>query len=224
MYVPLIVSNLPPQQRNKPKEAPKVPEKAPFFLPTLPGVDHRFDVEAEKDKKNAGSTKRGKTGKQRETSGIESDFQRRLLDEDADGDCKSPIILRNYIISHLFPLDESFFVYMKTLSPAAIDVEIRSLSSPTSVTQTNSFFLAFISALTARLRTHRDFEAVQTFLAVFLRLHGSDMLQTYSGKDGDNVLSEALKDLADVQQSESERVLDLVASSLGTLSFVRDVV
>jgi len=29
------------QQRNKPKEAPKPPEKAPFFLPTLPGVEHR---------------------------------------------------------------------------------------------------------------------------------------------------------------------------------------
>ncbi|KAJ7582969.1 WD40-repeat-containing domain protein [Mycena floridula] len=30
------------QQRNKPKEAPKAPEKAPFFLPTLPGVEPRF--------------------------------------------------------------------------------------------------------------------------------------------------------------------------------------
>ncbi|KAG6885879.1 hypothetical protein C0993_008398 [Termitomyces sp. T159_Od127] len=32
------------QQRNKPKEPPKVPEQAPFFLPTLPGVDIRFDT------------------------------------------------------------------------------------------------------------------------------------------------------------------------------------
>lgn len=28
--------------RNKPKEAPKAPEKAPFFLPTLPGVVSKF--------------------------------------------------------------------------------------------------------------------------------------------------------------------------------------
>lgn len=111
---------------------------------------------------------------------------------------------------------------MKTLSPAGIDVELRSLSSPTSVAQTNSFFLAFISALTARLRTHRDFEAVQTFLAVFLRLHGSDILQNDTEVEDDGGISEALKELAEVQQAESERVLDLVASSLGTLSFVRD--
>ena len=33
------------QQRNKPKEPPKVPKSAPFFLPTVPGVDFKFDVE-----------------------------------------------------------------------------------------------------------------------------------------------------------------------------------
>lgn len=113
---------------------------------------------------------------------------------------------------------------MKTLSPAAIDLELRSLSSPPSVTQTNSFFLAFISALSARLRTHRDFEAVQTFLAVFLRLHGSDILQEQSGQEDDDSVAEALRNLIDIQQTESERVLDLVASCLGTLSFVRETV
>lgn len=30
--------------RNKPKEAPKLPEKAPFFLPTLPGAKGQFDL------------------------------------------------------------------------------------------------------------------------------------------------------------------------------------
>lgn len=32
--------------RNKPKEAPKLPEKAPFFLPTLPGAKASFDLNA----------------------------------------------------------------------------------------------------------------------------------------------------------------------------------
>lgn len=31
--------------RNKPKEAPKLPEKAPFFLPTLPGAKAQFNLE-----------------------------------------------------------------------------------------------------------------------------------------------------------------------------------
>ena len=35
------------QQRNKPKEPPKAPKSAPFFLPTVPGVEFKFDVEKE---------------------------------------------------------------------------------------------------------------------------------------------------------------------------------
>lgn len=41
--------------RNKPKEAPKLPEKAPFFLPTLPGAKAQFNLEpmdVDKDKQD----------------------------------------------------------------------------------------------------------------------------------------------------------------------------
>lgn len=125
--------------------------------------------------------------------------------------------------------DEAFFVYMKTLSPAAIDVELRSLGENAALT--SSYFIAFIKALSGRLKTHRDFEAVQTFLAVFLRLHGSSIVEADDddtrrdeddeSEDGHSV-REALQELADVQRIESERLLDLVSSGLGTLSFVRD--
>jgi hypothetical protein len=32
------------EARNKPVEAPKAPERAPFFLPTLPGTTTKFDM------------------------------------------------------------------------------------------------------------------------------------------------------------------------------------
>jgi len=32
------------KKRNKPKEAPKAPEKAPFFLPTISGAIPKFDA------------------------------------------------------------------------------------------------------------------------------------------------------------------------------------
>ena len=35
--------------RNKPKEAPKVPKSAPFFLPTVLGLETKFDLSNEKD-------------------------------------------------------------------------------------------------------------------------------------------------------------------------------
>lgn len=46
------------QHRNKPKEPPKKPEHAPFFLPTLPGVEHRFAIEEKKHDKRDKETRR----------------------------------------------------------------------------------------------------------------------------------------------------------------------
>lgn len=75
------------QQRNKPKEAPKVPEKAPFFLPTLPGVEHRFAIDEDKKRSAEKKNTSGATGSRRTVAGVESEFQRRLLDEEESGDC-----------------------------------------------------------------------------------------------------------------------------------------
>lgn len=105
-------------------------------------------------------------------------------------------------------VDEDFFTYAKSLSPAAIDLELRSLTTLESLGR-------FIQALTRRLCSHRDFEAVQTFQNVFLRMH-SDVIIANSE------LQAQLKELTHVQRRESERVLELIASSLGTLGFVRD--
>lgn len=73
----------------------------------------------------------------------------------------------------------------------------------------------FLWALTSRLKSHRDFEAVQTLQNVFLRMHADVLV-------ANEEMQEVLKSLADAQRQESERVLELIASSLGTLGFVRD--
>lgn len=81
------------KQRNKPKEAPKAPERAPFFLPTLPGTDARFDfgVDAGKGAQKDGLTEEGKKRKldYSQGSSIETDFVRRLLAEKETGNCES---------------------------------------------------------------------------------------------------------------------------------------
>lgn len=104
--------------------------------------------------------------------------------------------------------DEDFFSFAKTLSPAAIDLELRSLVMLDSLR-------TFVVALTQRLRSHRDFEAVQTFENVFLRAHAEVIVENPE-------LQEELDVLMQVQRKESERVLELIASSLGTLGFVRE--
>ncbi|KAJ7632781.1 Utp21 specific WD40 associated putative domain-containing protein [Roridomyces roridus] len=103
---------------------------------------------------------------------------------------------------------EDFFSFAKTLSPAAIDLELRSLVTLDSLK-------AFIVALTRRLESRRDFEAVQTFQNVFLRVHADIIVENAE-------LQAELDTLMQVQRKESERVLELIASSLGTLSFVRE--
>ncbi|KAI0333500.1 Utp21-domain-containing protein [Cubamyces sp. BRFM 1775] len=177
------------QQRNKPKEPPKAPEKAPFFLPTLPGVEPRFALE----QKQAEEKKKKETKRlQRAAGSSESIFFKKLSEAHAAESS-------DY---------EDFFNYAKALSPAAMDLELRSLVS----IEAQQMFLA---ALTHRLHSHRDFEAVQTFMAVFLRMHGEVLASNAE-------LQHDLETLADAQRKESERLLELLASSLGTLSFVRD--
>lgn len=107
-------------------------------------------------------------------------------------------------------LDDSFFTLAKTLSPAALDLEIRSIVGLDGLAR-------FLNALTRRLRSHRDFEAVQAMQNVFLRIHSEIIISNEE-------LRGELEELQEAQSQESRRVLELVSSSLGTLGFVRDTV
>ena len=72
------------QQRNKPKEPPKPIEKAPFFLPTLPGVETRFTYAEKKPKETKKSTHRlDKT-----VVDTESVCIKKMMEEELEGDCK----------------------------------------------------------------------------------------------------------------------------------------
>jgi U3 small nucleolar RNA-associated protein 21 len=104
--------------------------------------------------------------------------------------------------------DEAFFTFAKSLSPAAADLEIRSLVT----VQDLSIFLC---ALSQRLKSRRDFEAVQTYLNVFLRMHGEMLVSKPE-------LRNDLDAFLSLQRQESSRLLDSISSCLGTLAFVRD--
>ena len=174
--------------------------------------------EAEKRKKSAKRLKNT-------TTEAESTFLQKLQGESTSGSCKSTFSFswcpfstrdnRGPLSDNPLPsasttiLDDEFFNYAKTLTPAAMDLEVRSL-----VTIEN--LQSFMEALVQRLRSRRDFEAVQTYQNVFLRMHGEVLVANPE-------LLEIMERLLSVQKAESERVLDLVTSSLGTLDFVREV-
>jgi len=87
-------------------------------------------------------------------------------------------------------------------------LEIRSLATLQDLS-------TFLRALSQRLKSHRDFEAVQAYLNLFLRLHGELLVSNPE-------LRTDLETLLSLQRQESSRLLDSIASCLGTLAFVRD--
>ncbi|KAM0791653.1 hypothetical protein ACM66B_006089 [Microbotryomycetes sp. NB124-2] len=182
------------KQRNKPKEAPKAPESAPFFLPTVAGLEARFDVKGGKNQARSQDANGQDSSTRRKldfaAASVETDFVRKLLAEDERGDY------------------QSFYEYLKSLSPAATDLELRSLVSLTHLTR-------FLTSISQRLASHKDFEAVQTYLAMFLRIHGDVIVE--NGQEFESLL----KQVKERQTREAGRLLELTQYALGTLSFLR---
>ncbi|KIM28873.1 hypothetical protein M408DRAFT_329296 [Serendipita vermifera MAFF 305830] len=176
-------------QRNKPKEPLKAPEKAPFFIPSLPGESLRFNVEKPTEDSSAGKAS-SRLEKSRAME-AESDFQR-LLQNEEDADSNSAV-----------------FTLLKSLSPPAVELELRLLLSLRLQSR-------FIHALIQRLRSHLDFEMVQTLMAVFLRLHGESMVENIE-------MRQELEELLQLLKSENSRLRSLVMKNLGMLGFIREV-
>lgn len=181
------------KQRNKPTEAPKKPEKAPFFLPSLQ------DRQAQKSLPNAdptGDTTVSDLAKERSRvlkltrEGMRSEFTS-LLHSSASLDDWSP-----------------FLTHLKNLSPAAADVEIRSLSYE------NDEFVSFVRALTFQLQRKMDFELVQTWMAVFLRVHGDVVVK-------DDEVRGAVDEYRDALETERMRVKKLGGYVSGLVGYLR---
>lgn len=98
--------------------------------------------------------------------------------------------------------------------------------------------MTFVRALTARLKSRRDFEMVNTWMAVFLRVHGdaagdddedSDRHRNRMVDEGEDEedtvesgsLQDALAEFKAEQDSEGKRLGDLVGYCRGVVGFLR---
>ena len=193
------------QERNKAKDPPKAPEKAPFFLPSLPGesvlgenVDSRFSTESTA----AELSQIARFQQSQNPGGAGSAFTSYLQSGRRSG---------NF---------HSFFEHIKHLSPTKVDLEIRSLKPR--MQGGHSELSDFVSALTSQLRLKQDFELVNAWMAVFLRIH-ADTVRTCSDQKGGahSVLSEALVNWSQEQQKEGKRLAGLVGYCRGVVGFLR---
>ncbi|KAF2761410.1 WD-repeat protein-like protein [Pseudovirgaria hyperparasitica] len=181
--------------RNKPIEAPKKPVKAPFFLPSLnQGPEGTANANT--------TTQTSGDGALASTAGPISRVTKASLMSSAP-DAFSKLIAE---FSHAQQDPVPLFTHLSALPPPAADIALRSL--------TPMELPVLISALTVRLRQRRDYELVQAWMAVLLRVHGETIV-------GDEGTIEKLREWRVVQEEEKTRLGRLVGYCGGVIGYLR---
>ena len=101
--------------------------------------------------------------------------------------------------------------YLKTLSPSSADLAIRSINPHPPYDE----MVTFVDALVESLRSRRNYELVQAWMAVFLR-HHSDVI------NADEKLMNAVRRWRDEEVNERARLNELVGFCAGVLGFIRE--
>ncbi len=196
------------KKRSKPKEAPKKPEKAPFFLQlagdkvgdeasgregisfeTPEEIRAREEKQKQSEEAQAELTK-FKPGTNR---GFQSKFTKLLLHGNKQNQY------------------EEFLEYLVSMSPATLDLEIRSLNSFEPFEE----IIAFISALTAGLKTNKNYELYEAIMNLLFKAHGDVIHANNTNCD----LQDALSQWETVHGTE-QKMDELVKFCSSVLDFV----
>ncbi|KAG9487945.1 hypothetical protein GDO78_007643 [Eleutherodactylus coqui] len=132
------------KKRNKPKEPPKIPKSAPFFIPTLPGLIPRFGSEAQDE---SPQSKIVSFGVLEQKSAFCVQLEESLNNNNYDDPLKT----------------------VKALGPSGIETEIRNLAPEGGGSV--EVMQSFLKMIGRMLETKLDFELAQAYLALFLKIH-----------------------------------------------------
>ena len=128
------------------------PKNAPFFLPTVAGLEPKFLIEDTEQKVDKSSN--------------DSQIIQKLKPISLFGE----LLITCSNESDFRPLFES----LKAMGQSAIDVEIRSLS--TQLNGCPTLLIYFLDALEVGLKTNREFDLIQSYLGLFLKIHVEDIV------------------------------------------------
>jgi U3 small nucleolar RNA-associated protein 21 len=181
--------------RNKPIEPPKKPQAAPFFLPSLESSVNNSQALAIIPSTND------------TTSGSRIS---NIADPQSAAATTITSLLDSFTVN---PDPSAISEYLASLPPSAADLSIRTLDPAPPYNEQ----IAFIEALTARLRQRRDYELVQTWMAVFLRCHADIIV------DSEN-LRDTLSEWREESARESKRVAELMGYVKGVMGWVGGVI
>ncbi|OWA54461.1 WD repeat-containing protein 36 [Hypsibius exemplaris] len=184
------------RERNKPKEALKVPEKAPFFLPTIPGLEPKFDTSAKDAAGNASTSVKSVA----RLIGGSSPFREALETREV-----TPEAVRRP------------FELLATLSPSQIESEIRLLSPDAGGSV--AAMKAFLRLAAGAIADGRHQELGQSYVELFLKLHIAAM----ESELVDEEFAELLGRLRQTVEGVARRVEDLLDESLNVVLFLKHV-
>ncbi|XP_055327794.1 WD repeat-containing protein 36-like [Paramacrobiotus metropolitanus] len=182
------------RERNKPKEALKLPEKAPFFLPTIPGLETTFAITSTEQQadKDAGA-------KSLRMFAALSPFAESLeTDEQTKENAQRP------------------FDILAQLPISQVETEIRRLSPENGGSP--KMMLRFLRCLAAGVEDGKKQELLQSYLELFIKLHS---LELSDGVHQETLatVSELKRKLSECV----ERIENLVDQSLSVVSFLKHV-
>ncbi|CAD6195675.1 unnamed protein product [Caenorhabditis auriculariae] len=177
------------KERNKPTEAPRKAKQTPFFLTAAATLEGFEFFGPEKENENED---RLKLQAKRSLLEMESSF--------------SAILKKATLIEHLIEAFEK----LKTKSVSAIDFEIRNLSP--------RVLPLFLRMLLEVLKTRRDFELVQAYLATALKIHRRE----FWANDSNEEMSSALEELAAEQTAAWREYESLLLHDTAVVLWVKN--
>ncbi|XP_010017849.1 PREDICTED: WD repeat-containing protein 36-like, partial [Nestor notabilis] len=132
------------KKKNKPREPPKVPKSAPFFIPTVPGLIPHYVTPREENDTQSKVVNLGVLGQK-------SDFHIHLEGALRSNEYTAPLNL------------------LKSLGPSNIEIELRGLAPEGGGSV--EVMLSFLRMIEMMLKKKYNFELAQAYLALFLKLH-----------------------------------------------------
>ncbi|XP_015785860.1 WD repeat-containing protein 36-like isoform X2 [Tetranychus urticae] len=188
------------KQRNKPVEPVEKPKSAPFFLPTIDGLEPDFDLtQTETDDQD----KKEKSKVLNNLLGV-SPFGKLLLNC-AQRNNFSPVIKQ-----------------LKEMSPNTIDSEIRALDAMTLKDEDiesddHTLLASFLMAMESALETRKDYELIQSLLGLFLKIYSPIILK-------DHNLVKQCENLCELVKKLPNSLQDQFNESLFIINFIRGTV
>uniref|UniRef100_F1KV81 WD repeat-containing protein 36 n=1 Tax=Ascaris suum TaxID=6253 RepID=F1KV81_ASCSU len=175
--------------RNKPIEPPKKPKSAPFFLPSTSTLE---GFEFEKMETDDGQQREKAIMAKRSLLETESSFAIGLMKASTEEELKST------------------FESLKWMNISSIDFQIRALP--------RKAFPFFLRMLLAVMRTGRDFELVQSYLATFLKIHRAIL---WLSEDGDTELTNLLEELLEEEKHLWMPLDALIADNVAIIQWTK---